>query len=59
VASERSFSSGGITDTLHRNRMDPFLFGRIQILKHAYKSHFIDADVDADAHGVVESIQIL
>jgi hypothetical protein len=58
VASERSFSSGGITDTLHRNRMDPFLFGRVQILKYAYKSHFIDACAEAEAHNVVELIQI-
>jgi hypothetical protein len=52
---------------------DPFQVVALQILcietvwihssleefRHAYKSHFIDADVDADAHGVVESIQIL
>ena len=58
VASERSFSSSGITDTLHRNCMDPLLFGRVQILKHAYKSHFIDARTDADAHKVVELIKM-
>jgi hypothetical protein len=39
--------------------MDPFLFGRLQILKHAYKSHIVGADVDADVHGVVEPIQML
>jgi hypothetical protein len=38
--------------------MDPFLFGRVQMLKHAYKSHFIDARADADAHEVLETIQI-
>jgi hypothetical protein len=38
--------------------MDPFLFGRVQILKHAYKSHFIDARADADAHEVVELMKI-
>ena len=31
---------------------NPFLFRRVQILKHAYKSHFIDAPADADAHRV-------
>ena len=40
------------------NCMDPFLFGRVQILKHAYKSHLIDACADADAHEVLETIQI-
>src|SRR5882724_736270 len=58
VASKRSFSSSGITDTLHRNCMDPFLFGRVQILEHAYKSHLIDARADAHAHEVLEAIQI-
>lgn len=50
VASERAFSSGGLTDTLQRNRMQPFLFGRVQILKHAYKTHVLDASVEASAH---------
>jgi hypothetical protein len=58
VASERSFSSSGIMDTLHQNHMDPLLFGRVQILKHAYKYHFIDARADTDAHEVVELIRI-
>ena len=58
VASKISFSSSGITDTLHQNHMDAFLFGRVQILKHAYKSHLIDAHADADAHEVLETIQI-
>ena len=58
MASERSFSSSGITDTLHQNRLNPFLIGRVQILKHAYKSHFIDAHTDADANEVVELIKI-
>ena len=50
VASERAFSSGGLTDTLQRNRMQPFLFGWVQILKHAYKTHVLDASVEASAH---------
>ena len=58
MALERSFLSSGITDTLHQNCMDPFLFGWVQILKHAYKSHFIDAHSDADAHEVVELFKI-
>lgn len=50
VASEHAFSSGGLTDTLQRNRMEPFLFGRVQILKHAYKTHLLDASIEADGH---------
>jgi hypothetical protein len=58
VASERAFSSGGITDTLHRNRMDPFVFGKTQILKHAFKSNFLDATVEANTHMAPEYMQI-
>jgi hypothetical protein len=58
VASERSFSSGGLTDTLQRNRIEPFLFGRVQILKNGYKSRLLDASVEANAHGEQEYIRI-
>jgi hypothetical protein len=50
VASERAFSSGGLTDTLQRNRMEPFLFGWVQILKHAYKTCLLNAEIEADGH---------
>ena len=50
VASEQAFSSGRLTDTLQHNWMQPFLFGRVQILKHAYKTHLLDASVEASAH---------
>jgi hypothetical protein len=59
VASERSFSSGGLTDTLQRNRiLEPFLFGRVQILKNGYKSRLLDASVEANAHREQEYIRI-
>ena len=57
MASERSFSSGALADTLWHNRMEPFVFGKVQILKHGYKSHSIDAEAEAAAHKVVEYIQ--
>lgn len=59
VASERSFSSGALTDTLYRNRMEPFLFGRVQIAKQGYKCRLLDASTDAEAHPVREYIQVL
>ena len=58
VASERAFSSGGLTDTLQCNRMDPYVFGLVQILKHAYKTHFLDTDTDAAAHEALEMVEI-
>ena len=57
MASERSFSNGALTDNLRRNRMEPFIFGKVQILKHGYKSHFIDAEAEAATHKVAEYIQ--
>jgi len=50
IASEWAFSSGGLTDTLQHNHMEPFLFGWVQILKHAYKTCLLDASIEADAH---------
>lgn len=58
VSSEQAFSSSGLTDTLHCNQMDPFLFGQVQIAKGGYKSGLVDASADAAAHRVCEYIQI-
>ena len=49
VPSERAFSSGGITDTLSRNQLDPETFEAIQTLKSAYKNKHIDSLVEAAA----------
>ena len=38
--------------------MEPFLFGRVQIVKGAYKSGLIDATIDANTHRVHEYIQV-
>ena len=58
VASERAFSSAGLTDTMHRNRLIPEAFGQIQILKNAYKTNFLTATSEIGLHPVVETIHI-
>jgi len=50
VASERAFSSSGQTDTLQRNCTESEAFGYVQILKNAYKTNFLNAVDEADAH---------
>ena len=50
VASERSFSSSGQSDTLNHNHTDPMLFGYTQILKNAYKTELLSATVEAKGH---------
>ncbi|KIK36412.1 hypothetical protein CY34DRAFT_50618, partial [Suillus luteus UH-Slu-Lm8-n1] len=37
VASERAFSSGGITGTAHRGSLQPTTFEALQLLKSAYR----------------------
>ncbi|KIJ37042.1 hypothetical protein M422DRAFT_178454, partial [Sphaerobolus stellatus SS14] len=46
VASERTFSSAGITGTDQRNRLLPETFEALQILKSGYKNGFISAETD-------------
>ena len=48
--SECAFSSGGITDTAHRNRLSPNLFEALQILKSAYRNQHITAVHQAAQH---------
>jgi hypothetical protein len=38
VPSEHAFSSGGITGTLHHNRLSPETYEALQILKSGYRS---------------------
>jgi hypothetical protein len=38
TASERAFSSGGLTGTARRNRLNVRLFEALQLLKGAYRS---------------------
>jgi len=58
IASEQAFSSGGLTDTLQCNCMEPFLFGQVQILKHTYKTHLLDASVEANTHSEPRYVSI-
>ncbi|KIJ48109.1 hypothetical protein M422DRAFT_163178, partial [Sphaerobolus stellatus SS14] len=48
VASERTFSSAGITGTDRRNRLRPETFEALQVLKSGYRNGFISAETDAD-----------
>jgi hAT family C-terminal dimerisation region len=48
--SERAFSSGGLTGTKNRNRIDVQIFEDIQILKSAYRNGFIAAVEQAGQH---------
>ena len=45
TASERAFSSGGLTGTARRNRLNVNLFEALQLLKSAYRnSTFVSSD---------------
>ncbi|KIJ28843.1 hypothetical protein M422DRAFT_189223, partial [Sphaerobolus stellatus SS14] len=48
VASERTFSSAGITSTDRRSCLLPETFEALQILKSGYKNGFISAAMDVE-----------
>jgi hypothetical protein len=48
--SERAFSSGGITDSAHRNQLTTEVFGALQLLKSAYHNRYIAAVDQAAQH---------
>jgi len=48
VASERSFSSGGITGTARRNCLLPKTFEALQLLKSAYCQGHVSATTQAE-----------
>jgi hypothetical protein len=48
VASERAFSSGGITGTARRSCLQPATFEALQLLKSAYRQGHISATVQAE-----------
>lgn len=48
VASERAFSSGGITGTARRNSLLPEVFEALQLLKSAYRQGHISAHSHAE-----------
>jgi hypothetical protein len=48
VASERTFSSSGITATPRRNCLAPETFGALQLLKSAYRQGHISATSQAE-----------
>ncbi|KAF5390365.1 hypothetical protein D9757_005186 [Collybiopsis confluens] len=50
ASAERSFSSGGITDTARRGRLGDELFGQIQKLKSAYRDGRLKAQDEAWLH---------
>ena len=49
VPSERAFSSGGLTGTVLRNRLNTDAFEALQILKGAYKNKVISVDEEVAA----------
>ncbi|KIL56257.1 hypothetical protein M378DRAFT_89621, partial [Amanita muscaria Koide BX008] len=58
VASERAFSSAGITDDLRRNHMDNQAFGLIQVLKYAYKTNFLNTTEEVAGHDALDMIEL-
>jgi hypothetical protein len=48
--SERAFSSGGLTGTKYRNRLNGMVFESLQLLKSAYRNGHISALSDAKQH---------
>lgn len=59
VASERAFSSTGITDDLRRNRLETEAFGKLQILKYAYRTNFLNGADEAATHEPFHGIEII
>ncbi|KIL54069.1 hypothetical protein M378DRAFT_19230 [Amanita muscaria Koide BX008] len=58
VASERAFSSAGITDELCRNHIGNEAFGLVQVLKYAYRTNVLNASDEAAAHEPFQVIEI-
>jgi len=58
VASERAFSSTGITDEVWRNSIEADNFGKLQVLKFAYRTNFVVAEEEADTHEAYKVIVI-
>lgn len=50
VASERVFSSGGLTATLLRNKLTPEHVEELQLLKNGYRNGWTDAATDSKEH---------
>ena len=50
VPSERAFSSGGLTATLLRNKLEPEHVEALQLVKNGYKNKWIDAADEAKEH---------
>jgi hypothetical protein len=48
--SERAFSSGGLTGTKRRNRLNPNVFESLQLLKSAYRNGHVSAASNAEQH---------
>ena len=48
--SERAFSSGGLTGTKFRNRLNRSVFESLQLFKSAYRNGHISAASDAKHH---------
>ena len=48
--SERAFSSGGLTGTKYRNRLNREGFESLQLLKSAYRNGHVSAASDAKQH---------
>lgn len=50
TSSERAFSSGRLTGTKRRNRLNPNVFESLQLLKSAYRNGHISAASNAEQH---------
>ena len=58
VASEHAFSSAGMTDNLCRDWLEAKAFGKLQILKYAYHSNFLNGSEEAALHEPFREIEI-
>ena len=47
-----------MTDDLRRNRLEAEAFGKLQILKYAYRSNFLNGSEEAALHEPFREIEI-
>ena len=58
VASERAFSSAGLTDDIRRNHTETEAFGKMQVLKYAYRINFLSASEEAAAYEPFQAVEL-
>jgi len=47
-----------MTDDIRRNRLEAKAFGKLQILKYAYRSNFLNGSEEAALHKPLREIEI-